>query len=262
MNPFYFGSSKSPLFGVHHPPKARTPRNAGVVLCAPFGQEYMRSHRAFRQLAMLLSRAGFHVLRFDYSATGDSAGESTDGDVTQWAADIGTAVEELKDMANLKRVSLVGLRLGAALAAIAERGRTDVDALVLWDPAVDGKRYLAEILTPAVEHASAGAKAAAPGPDEVIGVLGFPVTPRLREGISKINLLAEPAPRAKRVLVITSDESADAARYREHAASGGSQATYQCIATGGNWNEVDNYGSALIPQEIIKGIVTFFGSGA
>ena len=79
MNPFFFGSSERPLYGVHHPPRERGPRESGVVLCYPMGQEYMRSHRAFRQLANLLTRKGHHVFRFDYFATGDSSGASGEG---------------------------------------------------------------------------------------------------------------------------------------------------------------------------------------
>src|SRR5918992_3821916 len=114
MNPFFFGSSQQPLYGVYHPPKARVPRRIGVVLCYPLWQEYMRAHRAFRQLAILLAKAGFPVLRFDYFGTGDSGGDSESGDVAQWTADVCTAIDELKDTAGVRSVSLVGLRVGAA----------------------------------------------------------------------------------------------------------------------------------------------------
>src|SRR5687768_16729988 len=115
MNPFYFGSSQRPLYGVYHPSKGRTARPVGVVLCYPLGQEYMRAHRAFRQLATLLTKNGFPVLRFDYAGTGDSAGDGSAGSVATWVEDIGAAIDELKDTAGVSRVSLVGLRAGGAL---------------------------------------------------------------------------------------------------------------------------------------------------
>ena len=114
MNPFFFGSSEERLLGVHHPPRGRVPREVGVLLCYPLGQEYMRAHRAFRQLAMLLARRGFHVLRFDWFGTGDSAGAGEEGSIARWLEDARTAIDELKDTAGVTRVSLVGLRLGAA----------------------------------------------------------------------------------------------------------------------------------------------------
>ena len=72
MRPFYFGDSEEALYGVYHSPQGEH-RDEGVVLCAPFGQEAMRTHRALRQLATLLTKRGYHVLRFDYRGTGDSA---------------------------------------------------------------------------------------------------------------------------------------------------------------------------------------------
>ena len=62
MNPFYFGTSQRPLFGIHHPPKSSDVRASGVVLCPAIGQDYMRTHRGLKQLALQLSKAGFHVL--------------------------------------------------------------------------------------------------------------------------------------------------------------------------------------------------------
>ncbi len=60
---------------------ACTCRRAGVcrlpksiVLCHPWGQEYLRAHRSMRQLGNLLAAAGHHVFRLDYFGTGDSGG--------------------------------------------------------------------------------------------------------------------------------------------------------------------------------------------
>ena len=53
MTPMYFGSSTSPLYGVYHAPMGHD-RNQGVLLCYPFGQQYMRAHRAFRQMTTQL----------------------------------------------------------------------------------------------------------------------------------------------------------------------------------------------------------------
>ena len=64
----------------------------------------------------------------------------------QWVEDVGTAIEELKETAGVKRVALVGLRLGGAVAAMAAERRTDIEGVVLWDPVVDGKAYVVEML--------------------------------------------------------------------------------------------------------------------
>ena len=88
----YFGSSERALLGVYSPPEAALEREAVVLLCHPAPQEYMRSHWALRQLAARLAAAGLHVLRFDYSGTGDSAGDSSAGaSLEAWRADVLTA---------------------------------------------------------------------------------------------------------------------------------------------------------------------------
>lgn len=249
MNSFFFGSSERPLFGVHHPPKGKQTRSEGVVLCYPMGQEYMRSHRAFRQLANLLVRRGHHVFRFDYFGTGDSAGASEDGSLAQWICDVGSAIAEFKDNASLERVSLVGLRLGAALATLAAADRDDIEKIVLWDPVVRGSSYLAELL----------AAARLPGAGEgTVGVLGFPLTASLRGELAQLDLARVEESGARAIEIVVSNERPEWSALHDVWSRRGLPARFECIPSGGNWAEVDNFGSALLPQELIQGIVARF----
>jgi pimeloyl-ACP methyl ester carboxylesterase len=257
MNPFYFGDSATQLYGVHHPPKGQRERSLGVVLCAPFGQEYMRSHRVFRQLALLLSRAGFHVLRFDYFGTGDSAGHADDVSVAQWAKDVGTAIEELKETADVKRVVLVGLRLGALVAGLGAAGRSDVASVVYWDPVVAGASYLREILGAEAEESAPAWKAGGAGR---VGVLGFPVTATLRKDLLAGDLRQARPPRGVKAFVVSSREEPEFAALDATLREGGASVMRLCIPSPGNWNEVDNYGSVLIPQAIIQQIVAYLSN--
>lgn len=67
-----------------------------MVFCHPLGDEYIRFHRAYRQLAVRLSQVGFPVLRFDLYGCGDSSGDSAEITVQQWLTDIATAVAEIR----------------------------------------------------------------------------------------------------------------------------------------------------------------------
>jgi uncharacterized protein len=146
MTPLYFGESSRRLFGAYTPARATGGKQRGVVLCPPWGPEYLRSHRSMGQLAKLLAEAGFHALRFDYFGTGDSAGDMVDADLHGWQSDVEMAVDELKDTTGLNRVTLLGLRVGGTLAArAASRRPRDVDALVLWDPIVHGGDHMNEL---------------------------------------------------------------------------------------------------------------------
>jgi pimeloyl-ACP methyl ester carboxylesterase len=143
MRPFFFGRDRR-LYGALHEARGAA-RGVGVLLCYPGVQEYNVTHWAFRRLASLLVRAGFHVLRFDYSCTGDSEGETHDGRVDHWLEDIATAADELKDAAGVRKISLLGLRLGALLAARAVSAGLEVKDLVLWEPVFTGAGYVAEL---------------------------------------------------------------------------------------------------------------------
>ena len=251
MNPFFFGSSKEPLYGVYHPPRAHTSRPTAVVLCYPLWQEYMRAHRAFRQLAMLLSKAGFPVLRFDYFGTGDSAGESDAGDVSRWTHDISTAIDELKDTAGVSKVSLVGLRVGASLAASVATVRKDLDRIILWDPVVGGKAYVEKMVV--TEQADGGEHR-----DETlgtIGIKGFPLTSRMRDGLEGIDLQRLSTPASGRMIMTVSSERPEFVAFRDALTGRRVAMTYRHIPSAGNWDEIDRFGSALLPQSIIQGIV-------
>jgi pimeloyl-ACP methyl ester carboxylesterase len=140
--PYYFGNSDRQLYGVYDTPRSNTFRDAGVLLCYPIGQEYMRSHWASRQLVSQICRSGLHCMRFDYFGTGDSAGMGYKTELGQWQSDVNTGLAEFNDISGVSKVSLVGLRFGAAIAATAPVQSSWVRKLVLWDPVVSGAAYI------------------------------------------------------------------------------------------------------------------------
>ncbi len=252
MNPFFFGSSETKLYGVYHPPRAASPRDSGVVLCAPFGQEYMRSHRAFRQLATMLTKDGHHVMRFDYFGTGDSYGEGVEGSLEQWVEDVGVALEELRDTASVSKLSLVGLRLGASLAAEAASRRIDLSALVVWDAVVDGRTYLDELLRDSGALHNNGARSERA---DVVNVRGFPLTSRMRGRLAELDLLHLARPGAQNVFVTVSEEAPEFHELVRHLDAVGAPVTYRYVESPNNWSEVDEFGSMLLPHGVIKDIV-------
>jgi pimeloyl-ACP methyl ester carboxylesterase len=254
MNPLFFGSSDRPLFGIYHPPRTRDARAHGIVLCYPVGQEYMRAHRAFRQLAILLSKSGFPVFRFDYIGTGDSSGDSDAGSFDQWLSDTGVAIDELKDNAGVQHLSLVGLRLGALLAARVAVARADVTRVVLWDPVVVGTSYWAELVasTSAPDVARGATNSA-----DVLGINGFAWSRTVREAVAAVNADSYPVDARTRTALLVSQEQEDYARLRDRYAGLNGRFTYRCIPSPGDWAFIDAYGSALLPQDIIQGIVAY-----
>lgn len=147
-HPGYFGSAGARLYGCYHAPVESPGGHQApvIVLCPPVGEEYLRSHRAFLQLAVRLSRAGFPALRFDYRGTGDSSGDWTDFGLDDWGEDLLEAVANARERSQRRGVCLVGLRLGGGLAAATASGLDDLKGLGLWDPVIEGRSHLESLL--------------------------------------------------------------------------------------------------------------------
>lgn len=255
MNPFYFGASADPLYGVYHPPREERRMQAAVLLCYPMGIEYMRAHRAFRQLTSLLVRAGVHVLRFDYHGTGDSAGDGEDVSLARWRADVGIAFEELRENAGVERAAIAGLRLGASLAALLASDRDDVSRLVLWDPVVRGTEYLRELRRYAdTPMRTNGSGTDAPWPDGTVGVGGFALPASLREELRALDLTMLRPPRIP-IDVVTSEERDIDRELVRTWTEAGARTELRCVHSANQWIEGDEFGSALIPQNIIQAVV-------
>ncbi len=144
MEAFYFGDHDQ-LFGIYHEANHNLEKDCGVIICNPLGQEYIRSYKAIQKLAIGLSEKGYHVLRFDYSGTGDSYNYDTNTLVNDLLSDIKTAITEIIDCTGVNKVVLIGLRYGASLAALIA-STLQVDKVVFWNPVLNGEKYLKELL--------------------------------------------------------------------------------------------------------------------
>lgn len=266
MNPFYFGTTDRRLFGAHTPARvgARGGSIRAIVLCSPWGQEYLRAHRSMRLLADMLAGAGNDVLRFDYYGTGDSAGDMVDGSVQGWEADIETAIDELKDISGAPKVALVGLRLGATLAArVAVRRRRDVGALVLWDPVVSGSAYVAELLRTATEREHA-AERPRPRPAEHGGgheLLGFPLPAEMIRAIEELELGSSAASLPARTHSVVSQGARTTEELRR--AFGSNAATDRVAEFAGRppWTETDQIMAGEVPIDLLRHIVSVMRDG-
>jgi dienelactone hydrolase len=142
--PLWFGPEDRSLFAVASVPDEGRAFGA-VVLCPPLGLEGVCARRTFTTLGRALARVGILAIRFDYDGTGDSVGSNEDPDrVAAWERGVRQAVD-LARRSGTARVAVVGMRLGATLAASAlsdAGGGGPVDGLVLWDPCGSGRSYL------------------------------------------------------------------------------------------------------------------------
>jgi pimeloyl-ACP methyl ester carboxylesterase len=259
MEPFYFGPASGQLFGVYHAPDAHQARDAGVVLCYPMGQEYIRSHRAFLQLALLLAAHGFHVLRFDFSSCGDSPGQGAPAHLERWVDDVATAVHELKSTV-AERIGLVGLRLGATLAMMCGTQGAAIEAMVLWEPVVNGATYLAELedLHRAWLHGSFARPRQdgthAPGRE----VLGFVLSASLASELERIDAFTLPKRPAHHALIIQTGDHGEGRRLSEHLIRLGVQSRCEDIPGPPIWiKKADQEGQGLVPRPTLQCIASW-----
>lgn len=120
-------------------------RRRGVILCPAFGLEALSAHRAWAELAEALAAAGLPTLRFDWAGTFDSLGDDRDpARLDAWRASLSAAIDRLRDESDIDEIALVGLRLGATIAADVAASRDDVAFLVAGAAPITGAGWVRE----------------------------------------------------------------------------------------------------------------------
>ena len=195
--PLWFGPGDRPVFGwVHTPAGGRA--SGAVVLCPPLARDATSVHDTYRALAERLAEAGLVAVRFAYDGTGDSAGTNEGpGRVEAWLDSVDQAVS-LARSTGAARVGLVGMRMGALLAASAAERSGDVDALVAWDPCWSGRAFVREQRS--ISLLRFGAEETAPAPGELPGHRFDDVT--IKE-VAELRLPVEGLQAAGRTLVLS-----------------------------------------------------------
>lgn len=253
---FYFGEPETGLFGSLLIPTRLQRRSAAVLFCNPLGEEASRSHRVFRVLATQLERLGYASLRFDYRCSGDSVGDDADAAIDLWIEDIERAAAELMRSASMGRVVLVGVRLGATLAAMAAAtGNLRVRQLLLWDPIVDGARHLQDLSAAheAYLRDEAGTSGRPAQTTEASEYLGMPLRDALREQLRAINLAAV-EPLADRITVIRTRSTDDSIALRSAWGERPGLAWVDLPAVE-NWNSDSALNAATVPADIVRAII-------
>lgn len=144
MVPVAFGSSSGWLV---EPPTGGPRLDRGAVIVPAFGFEALCTRRALRILSDRLAAAGLPTLRYDPTGTGNALPAPAEADLLPlWQADLAAAIAHLKALTGVNEVVLIGLRLGALIAAAHVAAAQDgpVAGVALLAPPLSGKSYLRE----------------------------------------------------------------------------------------------------------------------
>lgn len=246
--PFYFGDDAA-LFGLFH--ATGGPARKAVLLCPPLGQDHIRCHRLYRQLANALAGEGIAALRFDYYGTGDSAGGSADVDWDRCVADIVTAADELRRRSGAARVIAFGARLGGSMA-IAAAQAAHFAGLVTWDPVFDGGGYVSRL--DAMQSALRQDKQRFMRPRSASDVaeqwLGFATSQRLRRQISELQWKPMAAP----MLVLDSLSG--------QPDSGAANTTVKTLEPPAPWDDLNRLEVAILSHPLIQTVTSHVRAAA
>ena len=252
--PLYFGPDARRLFGWYHAPAGESALDLAVVICPPIGHEYINSHRTVRRLADALASRGVAALRFDYDGTGDSAGRDEDpGRVNAWTRSIRDAMTALRGLTSARDIGLVGIRMGATLAARVAHD-TDVPCLMLWAPLVRGREYAREMKAMHLTGTRTG-----PTDPGTIEPGGFVMTEETQREISALNL-EELTPRSPSVLIATRDDLAEDTRLREKWTAAGLSVEQRALPGYADMFTAPH--AALVPEVAIDTIAVWAASRA
>ena len=267
--PFMFGPASRQLFGVYHPAAEQRERReahltlrSAVLLCPPFGQEGLRTHRLFKVLAERLARNGTATLRFDFHGAGDSPGDEADGDLEGWRRDLCTAHEELRQRNPHARIVWIGARLGATLAVLAARnGRCDPSRLVLWEPVIDGQRYArhlreqhvaaidATFCIPDVAWRRGLSREPAAMPEEALGTV---LSPALRAQLEALAPASLPLTALHETLVLTGPEDEPTAQWAAEQQSRHMPVRLAYLQHRLDWTSAPYPNSAMVPADALN----------
>ncbi len=232
-----------------------------MVICNPLGDDYVRALRALRHLAEDLSAAGFGVLRFDFHGTGDSAAdERAAGRIAAWRHDLGVAIDEARAQTGAAEVAVIGLRLGATIAAQVASGRSDVASVVLWHPFVDGSSFTTETIRMHKMHRMLEPESFASGPkDHPDGqeALGFFLTNETIEDLKTVDLMTLAHRPAREVLVIGAANIPAEEPLLERLRALDTNVSYRHLP--GHKFLISIPHRSAVPQEVIDAIVHWLG---
>jgi hypothetical protein len=264
MTPFFFGATDRQLFGLFQPAHSASNDDGrcAALLCNPFGQEAVRTHRMYRVLADRLSRAGVDVLRFDYSATGDAPGEDEAGEPQGWALDLASAHAELLRRSQASRVVWIGARLGGTLAinASVSVGR-EPDRLVLWEPVIDGPGYLRELAERHIQTLKSSFNAPAhlwadglqsDAESLTREGVGFALGDALRRQLGELTSGSLPRPRTRRCDLIERGDRPGATALAQAWRAEGLDVHESILKHDFDWLAAEALNTALVPTEAIQ----------
>lgn len=210
----FYGTPGNRLFGVSYRPAATNghhsrPGHPPVLICPPLLSEFDHAYSVCVSLGRELARRGVNAFSFQYRGTGHSDGEAGELSLETMREDMASTAERIAGETGRRDPVVVAMRLStiAAASAPAEIG---AGRLVLWEPALDGRRYFreawrADMMFQINEGASARERETFAAQLERAGqvdVLGYPIGRALHDSFATRTFAGELARLPGAVLIV------------------------------------------------------------
>jgi len=256
IEPLFFQSQNGRrLCGVW---RASTPAPGNCwIICPPFAEEEKSAHRTLVELADSLFAKGDAVLGFAYSGTGDSDGEFENASLTNWCEDILNACEYSRARHPQSALGLIGLRLGASLAAqVAEQ--IGADNIILIEPILRGRSFLMQLgarkklRAMMTEEEGGSQKAEVRSQDAKFEDLdGWPLGETLREELRVLDLSSHPPKIKGGVLALqVSPREQISPALEQFARALNEGASTQAVVMPPFWNRLDHVDSSPLIEAV------------
>jgi pimeloyl-ACP methyl ester carboxylesterase len=230
----------------------------GVLLCGALNHEILPFYQSWHALAAMLADAGLPVLRFDYQGTGDSLGDDHEhGRVEAWIGSIKAAARFMRDELGIQTLDLVGIRLGATLAALSAAD-IGVERAVLIAPIVSGRTYIREAQARSKMLAGMWRLGGASSARGDIANDGFLITKETADTIARLDLTSSTVKPAHDVL-LAAEKSASLDKLAQKLEETGCCVTRKDFA--GFAALMDSATLAKIPFDDWRAVVSYIAKG-
>ncbi|MDX2506719.1 MAG: hypothetical protein QNL62_19905 [Gammaproteobacteria bacterium] len=259
MKSLHIKSNNEQLYTVIHHPSENNKNNRkhAVVICSPITHEHDASYWAIRQLAIRLSKLGFDVARFDYFASGNSAGLSQQASLQTCVQNITDIGQFLARNSNSEKVTYIGLRLGAVLASMSAINSSP-DQLILWDPIISGKSFLSQLDMMHEKYLQKMNRTGSHQHNLGQEYLGYPYSDSIVAELNQAQLDNIEFPVDTTLSILTSPGNTEQNQLIEKVRGSRLQLQHE-IATKGaiNWHDISIIESSFLPRESINQICNF-----
>lgn len=188
--PKYIDGDMGRLFTLLYQPDNRSDDTECFIVAPSFAEEMNRCRYMCTMLAQSLAEQGYAFLSIDPYGVGDSEGNFVDADWEQGNKDLLTGIA-YADRLGFKKISIVGVRLGALQALQIQAEIPNLYRLILWQPVINGQSALTQFLR--IKIAASIGRNETPGTitdfdaqiekGESIEVAGYDVSPGLYSGM-------------------------------------------------------------------------------